>query len=202
MTVPPCSPTPELEIISKCAPIVFRLARERMAAKIGWDEAVSTGYLALLLFSRAGLAWNDERHMMRSAAQAVRRAVIDEHRRQFGKHGQRVGRMALECDMDADSELETVDRPVNDPEPSDTLDRVASLLTRDVDRVILRMRVEGYSLGEIGDRVGLTESRICQRWRENVEPVAKRVLAEIGMMPDLDRERSRCVVFRGRRRAG
>lgn len=159
--------------------LVHRIAAEmaRRLYRLRFEDAVSYGYEAALRFLRNGKIPEDHIHFRKRAAVAIRNGIKDclrgtptvpvigparalTRRGCTGKalYGHQFAVSPKGESADLEVPARTSERTEVDP---DRLNRVVGL--KPLDRLILELYSAGYTCLEIGNRVGLTESRISQR---------------------------------------
>lgn len=145
--------------------LVFRIAQELNQRFLGarqrltYEDMVSHGYEALLECLRK------KRRERPLVASAIRRRIVDATRERFGRRWEKPGEAT-----GMHGEEEGVDRIANiadeRPEGLELLEDVFAALPDERTREIVRRRAAGESLREIGDSLGIHESRVCQLFGE------------------------------------
>jgi RNA polymerase sigma-70 factor (ECF subfamily) len=113
----------------------------------------------------------EEQNLITFLAWAARNKVIDEYRRAATQKQNIRREQPLGTGGDDEAALASGDTPSQLAEAKETYDRLSSFLPEDR-RVILELRVAGYSCSEIGERVGLSE-RTVQRVLEELRNRAR-----------------------------
>jgi hypothetical protein len=155
--------------------LVFRIASEnarkfRGALALSYEDCVSAGYHALI----RGLA-SAAPPTRAQLALKIRSEIIDEHRRRFGRleHSGTPARRAVEGALTGlrthESDEGLVEHlSVSAPEPAglELEETVMALDIPERDKQVCLLVSQGYLLREIGERFGITESRVCGILRE------------------------------------
>ena len=102
---------------------------------------------------------NEEENLIAFLAWAARNKVIDEYRRAATQKQNIHREESIESRGDRETTLASGDTPSELAQAHETFDRLSRLLPED-QRVILELRAAGYSCGEIGDRLGLSERKV------------------------------------------
>ena len=114
---------------------------------------------------------NEEENLIAFLAWAARNKVIDEYRRAATQKQNIHREESIENRGDRETTLASGDTPSELAQARETFDRLSRLLPEDR-RVILELKAAGYSCGEIGDRLGLSE-RTVQRVLEELRNRAR-----------------------------
>ncbi|MGO9299706.1 MAG: RNA polymerase sigma factor [Acidimicrobiales bacterium] len=114
---------------------------------------------------------NEEENLIAFLAWAARNKVIDEYRRAATQKQNIHREESIENRADRETTLASGDTPSELAQAHETFDRLSRLLPEDR-RVILELKAAGYSCGEIGDRLGLSE-RTVQRVLEELRNRAR-----------------------------
>ncbi len=114
---------------------------------------------------------NEEENLIGFLAWAARNKVIDEYRRVTSLKQNIHREESIENQADRETTLASGDTPSQLAQAHETFDRLSRLLPEDR-RVILELKAAGYSCGEIGDRLGLSE-RTVQRVLEELKNRAR-----------------------------
>ena len=114
---------------------------------------------------------NEEENLIAFLAWAARNKVIDEYRRAATQKQNIHREESIENRGDWETTLASGDTPSELAQAHETFDRLSRLLPEDR-RVILELKAAGYSCGEIGDRLGLSE-RTVQRILEELRNRAR-----------------------------
>ena len=114
---------------------------------------------------------NEEENLIAFLAWAARNKVIDEYRRAATQKQNIHREESIESRGDRETTLASGDTPSELAQAHETFDRLSRLLPEDR-RVILELKAAGYSCGEIGDRLGLSE-RTVQRVLEELRNRAR-----------------------------
>jgi RNA polymerase sigma factor (sigma-70 family) len=114
---------------------------------------------------------NEEENLIAFLAWAARNKVIDEYRRAATQKQNIHREESIESRRDRETTLASGDTPSELAQAHETFDRLSRLLPEDR-RVILELKAAGYSCGEIGDRLGLSE-RTVQRVLEELRNRAR-----------------------------
>ena len=114
---------------------------------------------------------NEEENLIAFLAWAARNKVIDEYRRAATQKQNIHREESIESRGDRETTLASGDTPSELAQARETFDRLSRLLPEDR-RVILELKAAGYSCGEIGDRLGLSE-RTVQRVLEELRNRAR-----------------------------
>lgn len=114
---------------------------------------------------------NEEENLIAFLAWAARNKVIDEYRRAATQKQNIHREESIENRGDRETTLASGDTPSELAQARETFDRLSRLLPEDR-RVILELKAAGYSCGEIGDRLGLSE-RTVQRILEELRNRAR-----------------------------
>jgi len=102
---------------------------------------------------------NEEENLIAFLAWAARNKVIDEYRRAATQKQNIHREESIESRGDRETTLASGDTPSELAQAHETFDRLSRLLPEDR-RVILELKAAGYSCGEIGDRLGLSERKV------------------------------------------
>jgi RNA polymerase sigma factor (sigma-70 family) len=174
----------ESERVAACKDLVFRIAsdmarRGEDKGEVSFEEMVGYGYEGLLEGVRSYRA--DAKHPFRAhAAKRIRYGILDRLRQKgtTWRLGGRYSTFEASPKTITDPEDGIVGNPVDggemepraeDPDSTDVIDRTVSRITKYMSPrhgEIIRMRLEGLTNLEIGVKLQLTESRICQIRRE------------------------------------
>ena len=114
---------------------------------------------------------NEEENLIAFLAWAARNKVIDEYRRAATQKQNIHREESIENRGDRETTLASGDTPSELAQAHETFDRLSRLLPENR-RVILELKAAGYSCGEIGDRLGLSE-RTVQRILEELRNRAR-----------------------------
>jgi len=114
---------------------------------------------------------NEEENLIAFLAWAARNKVIDEYRRAATQKQNIHREESIENRGERETTLASGDTPSELAQAHETFDRLSRLLPEDR-RVILELKAAGYSCGEIGDRLGLSE-RTVQRILEELRNRAR-----------------------------
>lgn len=114
---------------------------------------------------------NEEENLIAFLAWAARNKVIDEYRRAATQKQNIHREESIESRGNRETTLASGDTPSELAQAHETFDRLSHLLPEDR-RVILELKAAGYSCGEIGDRLGLSE-RTVQRVLEELRNRAR-----------------------------
>jgi len=114
---------------------------------------------------------NEEENLIAFLAWAARNKVIDEYRRAATQKQNIHREESIESRGDRETTLASGDTPSELAQAHETFDRLSRLLPEDR-RVNLELKAAGYSCGEIGDRLGLSE-RTVQRVLEELRNRAR-----------------------------
>ena len=114
---------------------------------------------------------NEEENLIAFLAWAARNKVIDEYRRAATQKQNIHREESIQNRGDRETTLASGDTPSELAQARETFDRLSRLLPEDR-RVILELKAAGYSCGEIGDRLGLSE-RTVQRVLEELRNRAR-----------------------------
>jgi RNA polymerase sigma-70 factor (ECF subfamily) len=114
---------------------------------------------------------NEEQNLVTFLAWAARNKVIDEYRRAATQKKDIRREQSLGAGGDDAAALASGDTPSQLAEAQETFERLSKFLPEDR-RVILELRLAGYSCREIGDRLGLSE-RTVQRVLEELRNRAR-----------------------------
>jgi len=104
---------------------------------------------------------NEEENLIAFLAWAARNKVIYEYRRAATQKQNIHREESIESRGDRETTLASGDTPSELAQAHETFDRLSRLLPEDR-RVILELKAAGYSCGEIGDRLGLSERTVQQ----------------------------------------
>lgn len=167
---------------SKLQDLCHRIASEvKQKSHIGYEEALSAAYEGLLGFIRKDKTWENDEHERAAAAQAIRWAITD-YKRLHGDIG-RTGK--VRNTSITFSQIEQEDNPIangissSDALPSDLGSALDALDLKPVDREITTLVSQGWKLKEIGDKLGITESRVGQRLKNLGKAHGERLLAAL-----------------------
>lgn len=171
--------------------LLHRIAAEQAKKVHGllYEDALSYAYAAALNYLRK-VTPEDEVHFRRKAAVAIRNGVLDGVRknptrmivgaRTHLRHGKAVGwghQFAADEDGSShEARLATQDAPRDEIAP-DALSGIDGLKPRE--RVILGWLAQGYTQAEVGEKLGLTEARVCQIVRAVRERCGEKLLAAL-----------------------
>lgn len=161
------------EIVRWIKIVVLKTIRDRGLFSLEVDNLLSAGYLgyvqALQRFdARFGFKFKT------FAEYRIRGAVLDEARREIGDERAKTPRPVRDHEYDL---TWVVDRQGDPAQELDVKLFLASLPISGKGKEILRLRGEGYSMKEIGTRLGCSESRISQIMnglKREVRPYLKR----------------------------
>lgn len=173
--------------------LIHRIAAEqsRKVHALLYEDALSYAYAAALNYLRKATP-EDEAHFRKKAAVAIRNGIVDgvrEHptrmiigkrRHLFSRRRQPVkfgNQFAVDDDGSTiEKHLASQDAPGDEIAP-DLLSSVEGLKPRE--RVILEWLAQGLTQKEVGERLGLTETRICQIVRRVRERHGEKLLAAL-----------------------
>ena len=149
---------------------------------IGYEDALSAAYEGLLVFLRRGKVWESDGHERRAAAQAIRCAITD-YKRANGDVG-RTGKVRNA--QFTFSEIEQEDNPIApgiasgaDAQPWDLGEALGDLDLDPKDQEIMRLIAQGWKFKDVGEKLGITESRVGQRLKRLREKHGERLLAAL-----------------------
>jgi len=107
----------------------------------------------------------------------MKRRVVDVLRKEFGRGGKKIQRHAVPLEVEINGVTILDDRSTEDRTFGDVDMRLylEDIFERHRDQQIAKMRlVEGKSLKETGKCLGISESRVCQVWKDLVETLRSR----------------------------
>jgi RNA polymerase sigma factor (sigma-70 family) len=143
-----------------------------------YEDNVAVAYEGLLAFIRKRRRYESDEHMRKSAAKAIRHAIIDYTRAHgpYGRTGKKRGGSEYEIPLGEDGEalIEPVAAEEASEELSDALD---GLELDDRDRKILGLLSQGYTAEDAGKQLGISGSRVGQLMKELRESRGEALLA-------------------------
>lgn len=163
--------------------LCHRIAAEGKYVK-HYEERLSAAYEALLSFIRKRRSFADVEQERKIAARAIRFGIIDWLRLEEGTRNRtgmvrRTGVMLSDVEI-ADMKADALHPAVNDGTPAE-IESIIEMSPRlsERERRVLRALALGKNLREVGEELGLTESRACQIVKEIREghPELERMLA-------------------------
>lgn len=164
--------TEETERFERLKDLPHRIACERTSqVGIGYEEAISAAYEGLLAFMRRGrYAFASEASERKMAALSIRRAIID-YKRMEGPVDRHMNPRYIggkdPQNEDGESLLPTLAQHEDEEDGGDIWEEIRRRLQERADKgvrleQILRWRLQGLTQGECAERLGITESRVCQ----------------------------------------